>query len=79
MLLNLVHWNLLHSNKFILPTFSGQTPHFLGENHKTRPYNLQHRKPWSDINKKGGSNFFDAVALYLARPHRLSWDLQILL
>ena len=44
---NLVHWNSLHPKKAILPTFSGQTPHFLGENHKTRTYNLHHRKAWS--------------------------------
>ena len=46
MRVNLVHWNSLHSKKAILPTFSGQTPHFLGENHKTRTYNLHHRKAW---------------------------------
>ena len=35
MRVNLVHWNSLHSKKAILRTFSGQAPHFLGENHKT--------------------------------------------
>ena len=29
-------------------TFSGQTTHFLRKNHKTRTYNLYHRKVWSD-------------------------------
>ena len=46
MRVNLVHWNSLHSKKAILPTFSGQTPHFLSENYKTRTYNLHHRKAW---------------------------------
>ena len=45
--MSLVHWNSLYSKKAILTTFSGQTPHFLGENHKTRTYNLHHRKTWS--------------------------------
>ena len=36
-----------HPKKAILPTFSGQTPHFFGENQKTRTYNLYHRKAWS--------------------------------
>ena len=27
---NLFHWNSLHPKKAMLPTFSGQTPHFLG-------------------------------------------------
>ena len=44
MRVNLVNWNSLHSKKAILPTFSGQTPHFLGENHKTRTFNLHHWK-----------------------------------
>ena len=47
MRVNIVHWNSLHSKKAILPTFSGQTPHFLGEIHKTRTYNGHHRKAWS--------------------------------
>ena len=47
MRVNLVHWNSLHSKKAILPNFSGQTPHFLGANHKTRTYNLHHWKAWS--------------------------------
>ena len=45
--LNLVHWNSLHPKRAILPTFSGQTPHFLGENLKTRTNNLNHRKAGS--------------------------------
>ena len=40
---NLVHWNSLHPKKAIIPTFSGQTPSSLGENHKTRTNNLHHR------------------------------------
>ena len=44
---NLVYWNSLHPKKAILPTFSGQTPHFLGENHNTRTKNLNHRKAGS--------------------------------
>ena len=44
---NLVHWNSLHPKKAILPTFLGQTPHFLCENHKTRTNNLHHRKAGS--------------------------------
>ena len=47
MRVNLAHWNSLHSKKAILPTFSGQTPHFLGENHKINTYNLHHWKAWS--------------------------------
>ena len=47
MRVNLVHWNSLHSKKAILPTFSGLTPHFLGENHKTRTNIIQHRKAGS--------------------------------
>ncbi len=31
---NLVHWNSLHPINAILPTFLGQTPHFLCENEK---------------------------------------------
>ena len=37
---NLVHWNSLHRKKAIIPTFSGQTPNFLGENYNTRTKNL---------------------------------------
>ena len=44
---NLAHWNSLHLKKAILPTSLGQTQHFLGENYKTRTYNLHHRKAWS--------------------------------
>ena len=44
---NLVHWNSLHPKNAILPTFLGQTPHFLCENHKTRTNNLHHRKAGS--------------------------------
>ena len=47
MRVDLIHWNSLQSKKAILPTFSGQTPHFLGENHTTRMYNLHHQKAWS--------------------------------
>ena len=45
--LNLVYWNSLHLKKAVLPTFKGQTPHFLSENHKTRTNNLHHRKAGS--------------------------------
>ena len=46
MRLNIVHWNSLHSKNAILPTFSRQTPHFLGENHKTRThYHCGHLEP----------------------------------
>ena len=41
---NLVHWNSLHPKNVILPTFLGQTPNLLCENHKTRTNNLYHRK-----------------------------------
>ena len=44
---NLVYWNSLHPKKAILPTFSGQTPHFLGENRKNRTNNLHHLKAGS--------------------------------
>ena len=44
---NLVHWNSLHPKNAVLPTFLGQTPHFLCENHKTRTNNLHHRKAGS--------------------------------
>ena len=44
---NLVHWNSLHPKKAIIPTFSEQTPNFLGENQKTRTKNLYHRKAGS--------------------------------
>ena len=44
---NLVHWNSLHPINAILPTFLGQTPHFLCENEKNRTDNLHHRKAWS--------------------------------
>ena len=44
---NLVHWNSLHTKRAIIPTFSGQTPYFLGENRKTRTNNLHHRKTGS--------------------------------
>ena len=44
---NLVHWNSLHPKNAILPTFLGQTPNFLCENHKTRTNNLYHRKAGS--------------------------------
>ena len=43
---NLFHWNSLLLKKAILPTFLGQTTHFLSDNHKTRTYNLHHRKAW---------------------------------
>ena len=41
---NLVYWNSLHPKIAILPTFSGQNPHFLSEKQKTRSNNLHHRK-----------------------------------
>ena len=44
---NLVNWNSLHPINAILPTFLGQTPHFLCENEKNRTDNLHHRKAWS--------------------------------
>ena len=44
---NLVHWNSLHPKNAIIPTFLGQTPHFLCENHKTRTCILHHRKAGS--------------------------------
>ena len=44
---NLVHWNSLHPINAILPTFLGQTPHFLCENEKNRTDNLHHRKALS--------------------------------
>ena len=44
---NLEHWNSLHPKKAIIPTFSGQTPNFLGENQKNRTNNLHHRKAGS--------------------------------
>ena len=47
MRVNLVHCNSLPSKMAILPTFSEQKQHFTGENHKTRTYNLHHRKGWS--------------------------------
>ena len=42
--MNLVHWNSLHQKHAILPTFLGQTPHFLCEHQKTKTNNLNHRK-----------------------------------
>ena len=36
---NLVHLNLLHPRKAILQKISGQTPHFLGENHNNTFFN----------------------------------------
>ena len=44
---NLVHWNSLHPKNAILPSFLGQTPQFLCEDHKTRTNNLHHRKAGS--------------------------------
>ena len=44
---NLVHWNSLHPINAILPTFLGQTPHFLCENEENRTDNLHHRKALS--------------------------------
>ena len=44
---NLVNWNSLHPKNAILPTFLGQTPNFLCENHKTRTNNLHHQKAGS--------------------------------
>ena len=44
---NLVHWNSLHPKNAILPTFLGQTPHFLCENEENRTDNLHHRKALS--------------------------------
>ena len=71
------------SKKAILPTFLGQTPHFLCENHKTRTDHLHYQKAWSiaiifslrvgvQHLQKWCNNFYNAVAvecrLYLARP-----------
>ena len=85
MRVNLVHWNSMQLKKASLPTFSGQTPLVLSENHKTRTYNLHHRKFLSVtviLSLRVGvyykqievNNFFRAVAvecaLYLARPHK---------
>ena len=39
----LVHWNSPQPKKASLPTYSGQTTHFFGENHKTRTNNLHQR------------------------------------
>ena len=41
---NFVYWISLHPKKAILPTFLGQTPHFISEKQKTRTNNLHHRK-----------------------------------
>ena len=41
---NLVHLNSMHPKKVIYLLFSVQTPHFLGENHKTRTNKLHHWK-----------------------------------
>ena len=41
---NLVYWNSLHPKNAILPTFSGQTLHFLGKMKKNWTNNLHHRK-----------------------------------
>ena len=83
---NLVQWNSLNPKKAIIPTFSGQTQIFLGENNKTRINNLHHRKDSSVAvilslrvgvqhkQKKWCNNVYNAVAvectLYLARPHK---------
>ena len=81
---NLVHWNSLHPKMAILPTFLGQTPHFLCENHKTRTNNLHHWKAGSvsvilslkvgvqHITKKWCKMFYTTVTVectwYHARP-----------
>ena len=44
---NFVYWISLHPKKAILPTFLGQTPHFLSEKQKPRTNNLHHRKAGS--------------------------------
>ena len=44
---NLMLWNSLHPKKAIIPTSSGHTLNFLGENHKTRTNNLHHWKAGS--------------------------------
>ena len=38
---NLDYLISLHAKKAILPTFSGQTPHFLGKKQETRTNNLK--------------------------------------
>ena len=44
---NFVYWISLHPKKTILPTFLGQTPHFISEKQKPRTSNLHHRKAGS--------------------------------
>ena len=44
---NLVYWISLHLKKAILPTFLGQTPHFISEKQKHGTNNLHHRKAGS--------------------------------
>ena len=83
MQVNLVYWNSLHPKIAILPTFSGQNPHFLSEKQKTRSNNLHLRKADSvavflslregvQYIQKVVEYFYNVVAvkctLYLARP-----------
>ena len=43
---NLVHWNSLHPKNAILPTFLGQTPHFLCENKKKHNWQPTPSESW---------------------------------
>ena len=45
--LNIVYWNSLQSKEAVLPTFSAQTPHVLGEKQKIWTNHLHHRKAGS--------------------------------
>ena len=44
---NFVYWISLHPKNGILPTFLGQTPHFISEKQKPRTSNLHHQKAGS--------------------------------
>ena len=41
---NFVYWISLHPKKAMLPTFLGQTPHFVSEKQKHRTCNLHYHK-----------------------------------
>ena len=44
---NFVYWISVHPKKTILPTFLGQTPHFISEKLEHGTNNLHHRKAGS--------------------------------
>ena len=69
---NFVYWISLHPNKTIVPTFLGQTPHFISEKQKPRTNNLHHWKAGSvavKLSLRVGVQHIQKVARWQSNVH----------